>query len=356
MSTQDRQSQTEAPTQRRRDKARKQGDVAKSTDLTNGLGLLVASSVLLWIGDSLGERLRQLVRGGISNLPQTLSVETAQIVLRQSVSQLAQVSGVFILAAMLAHLTVVLFQVGFQISIEPLQPNWNRINPINGFSRLFSMQSLARGILAVVKSVVMATIVIISIRSQLTASSLLSQASLAGLVAFCWDIVLHAALGVSIALVVTGFADYAYQRWQHESKLKMTKQEVKDERKDEEGDPMMKARIKKVQRELSQGRMLKDVATATVVLTNPTHYAIALRYDANSMNAPRVVAKGVDEVAKRIRELAREHDVPLLERRELARALYRTVDVGQEISPDLYHAIAEVVAYLHRIGRFRVTS
>ena len=355
-STPDRQSQTEAPTKRRLEQARNRGDVAKSADLTGGLGRLATSTMLIWAGDVIGDALQQTLRHGLTNVPQEISIEIVNSVITENVSQLAAVVGVFLVAIAATHLAIVLVQVGFGLSLESIQPNWNRINPVNGLSRLFSTQSVARGGIAIIKVSVMVAVLVTSIRSRLTAEALLSHDNITDAVSFNWNLVLHTSLVVSLALVATGFIDYAYQRWQHDSKLRMTKQEVKDERKDEEGDPFIRARVKRVQRELSQGRMLKDVANATVVLTNPTHYSIALAYDTNSSNAPRVVAKGVDEVAKRIREIAAEHDVPMVERRELARALYRSVEVGREISPELYHAVAEVVAYLMRIGRFQIVD
>ena len=356
MNTPDRQSQTEAPTKRRLEKARREGNIAKSSDLTSGVGLLVASTLLFLVGDVMGKDLLNIFRHGLTILPKTIEVNSANAILHVSATQFVRTIAIFVSAIVFTHFGVVLIQVGYNLSWEPLQPNWNRMNPVNGFSRLFSSQSVARGGLAVIKATALILLVAKSIQARMTNNILLSKATLEEMVLLGWDIVLRTSFSVSIALVIAGLIDYAYQKWQHTSRLRMTKQEVKDERKDEEGDPMLRARVKRVQRELSQGRMLKDVASATVVLTNPTHYAIALRYDPNSMHAPKVVAKGVDEVARRIRELAAEHDVPLLERRELARALYGTVDVGQEISPDLYHAIAEVVAYLHRIGRFRIAA
>ena len=180
-----------------------------------------------------------------------------------------------------------------------------------------------------------------------------AQTSLSAVAVLAWDVTLRTGLFVAIAMVSAGLSDYAFQRWRMENQLKMSKQELKDERKQDEGDPLIRARIKRVQREMAQNRMLRDVPTASVILTNPTHYAIAIKYDTATMSAPRVVAKGVDEVAKRIREIAGEHDIPILERPSLARTLYKSVEVGHDIPPDLYRALAEIVAYLYRLGRWR---
>jgi len=245
------------------------------------------------------------------------------------------------------------FQVGTRVTLEPLQLDGNRMNPMNGLKRLFSSTALMRGVQAILKMTIMLSIVWLSLRSMQGHVAAAPFDSVMHNVQLAWSMSLRMATNVAIALVVVGGADFGFQWWQHETKLRMTRQQVKDEHKQEEVDPMIRARIKRVQREMTKQRMMRDVPTSTVVVTNPTHYAVALQYESDSMTAPKVVAKGVDEVALKIRKIAAEHDVPILERRVLAKALYATVEVGQEIPPSLYHAIAEIVAHLYRLGKFR---
>ena len=158
-------------------------------------------------------------------------------------------------------------------------------------------------------------------------------------------------MAIAAAMVVIGLLDYLFQRWRHEQDLKMTRRELEEERKEEEGDPHMRARIRKLQREVGQRRMMQDVPNATVVITNPTHIAVAIQYERGLMSAPKVVAKGADLLAMQIRQIAERHDVPVLERKPLARALYLAVDVGEEIPAEFYHAIAEILAYIYRLSR-----
>jgi flagellar biosynthetic protein FlhB len=244
-------------------------------------------------------------------------------------------------------------QIGFEIHTEPLAPKFSKLNPLAGLKRIFSL----RGLVEMLKS--LAKIAFIAVIAGSVVSGYLPQfpTLVRGDLGTIWDFTQTAAfqimLYVCLAMMALAALDYAYQRWQHEQSLKMTKQEIKDERKQSEGDPQIKARIRSLQRQAAYHRMIAEVPLADVVITNPTHLAVALRFDPAEMAAPRVVAKGADHVAQRIRDIAREHGVPLVENPPLAQALHRMADVGDPIPVELYRAVAEVLAYVYRLkGRY----
>ena len=264
--------------------------------------------------------------------------------------QLAAVVGAVVGITYAVSLTVGGWQAGFRMTGHPLRPNVERLHPSKGWSRIWSSQSVVRGLLAVGKTAMIGSIIALVIYRQGDSIVAASNGSVRNAVGQCWSIVEQVALVVALSLVALGIIDYFFQRWRHEQNLRMSRQELKEERKDEEGDPHVRARIKKLQREAARNRMMQDVPTATVVLTNPTHLAVALKYE-RGMAAPTVVAKGAGHVAHRIVNLARQHGVPVLERKPLARLLFKTTEVGQEIPPNVYQAIAEIVAYLYHLGR-----
>jgi flagellar biosynthetic protein FlhB len=228
-------------------------------------------------------------------------------------------------------------------------PDLNRINPVKGFAKLFDMQALIRLVLGILKMVAVAAIAVLTIWQ--TRHGILNSANLGigALLGYSGGVIYMLCLRLAVAVLILGIIDYVWQRWKHEQDLKMTKQEIKEEFRRMEGDPMLKQRRRQVQQQLAQQRMRYDVPKADVVITNPTELAIAIKYDADAMAAPRVVAKGQGYMAAMIRQIAAEHGVPIVERKPLARALYNTVEVGQEIPREFYKAIAEVLAYVYEI-------
>jgi flagellar biosynthetic protein FlhB len=299
---------------------------------------LAATGVFMVFGQAMGSHLFGMVR---RELLFTASSELNPL----QVVAMARSSCGYLLAIVAAVTVAILVTHVFLT-------NWDRLNPVNGWGKLFSSASAMRGAQGIAKIGLLLIILWMTVRAEIPVVQTMPMSSLEAIVGLAWKLALKGSMSVSVALIAAGILDYGFQRWRHTEQLKMSKQEIKDERKDDEGDPHLKARIKRVQREMSSQRMLLDVPSASVVLTNPTHYSIALKYEAG-MVAPRVVAKGADEVAKQIRELAKSHGVPVLERPALTRALYRSVEVGQDVPPDLYKAVAEIVAYLYRIGRFQ---
>jgi flagellar biosynthetic protein FlhB len=344
------QNKTEAPTQRRREEARQKGQVAFSTELSTGI-ILLAGIAGLWLGArALGTGLLSTMRSDLLNIHHAeLGPREAQTLLASLFGRGADLNGFLLGVLFVTGVAAGVLQVGVHLAPELLVPNWEKLSPAHGWARLFSLRAVMRGVMAVLKVAAIALLLLWVLKGRSTAIANLSEGNLAGAAAQGWDLVIRLALAAAAALVLFGVIDYLFQRWRHEQSLMMSRQEVKEEVKREEGDPLIRARIRKMQRELSRKRMFEDVPRATVVITNPTHLAIALQYERGTMAAPRVLAKGAGDLARRIVDRARRHAVPVVERKEVAQALYKAVKVGQEIPTALYYAVAEVLAYLHRL-------
>ena len=257
------------------------------------------------------------------------------------------------LAILAAGVCAHVAQFGFLFTTESLTPKMSRLSPINGLKRLFSLRSLVELAKSVLKVVTVGTAAFILIRSELHVVPGLVLSSVVDILAFTGWVAFKICLGACGALIILAALDYAYQRWEHEKNLRMTKQEVKDEYKQTEGDPKVKARIRSIQLETARRRMMEAVPEADVVITNPTHLAVALRFDGTKMAAPCVVAKGAGHVAERIKQIAAEHGVPIVENRPLARTLIKTVDIGASIPAELYKAVAQILAYVYRLKGIR---
>ena len=240
-----------------------------------------------------------------------------------------------------------LIQVGWKPTMKPLEPKLSKFNPINGFKRMFSKESLVNLIMALAKLFLIFYIAYIDIKDQANNLFILYDIGLKTALSFIFQIIVDTGMKISIVYIILGFIDYAYQRWKFRDDMKMTQQEVKDEWKNTEGDPQIKGKQKQKMLESSQRRMMQNVPQADVVITNPTHLAVAIVYDNTKDEAPRVVAKGEDYLAKRIRETAKENGVPIVENKPLARALYATVEVDETIPPELYQAVAEILAVIY---------
>ena len=344
------QSRTEAPTQCRREEALSQGQVAISAEFSTGM-LLLASAVTLWlVAQTLSNGLLETLRFNILSIRKVeFTPEAAQALFINLFARGGQMLGLFLGMLLVVGLAVSVLQVGFHLSPNRLLPNWEKLSPATGWGRILSAAGAMRGVMFLVKVAVAASLAYWVIKGRATQIAILSSCSLSATVAQAWGVAVRMALAISAALLVLGLADYVFQRWRHETSLMMTRQEMKEEVKREEGDPQIRARIRKLQREAARKRMYKDVPRATVVITNPTHLAIALRYERGVTTAPKVVAKGAGFVAQRIVTLARGHAVPVVERKPVARALYKAVKVGQEIPIALYVAVAEVLAYVYRL-------
>ena len=348
------QEKTEAPSPQRLEKSREDGQVVQSRELSTFVILMVGGSALWMMASGLGQTLSHIVKGALQFNPG---------IARDSAHVMAQLSNQFFEAAfalapflglmVLATLASPLMLRGWLFSTKALEPKFDRMNPISGIKRMFSSQGLIELVKALGKVGLLGGVAAWLIWTNLDGIFSLSLESPSLAIQHMGDLIGKIFLIVSGTMIFIVAIDLPYQLWSHHNKLKMTKEELRQEAKESEGDPHLKAHIRAQQREVARRRMMSEIPTADVVITNPTHYAVALKYSEGKMRAPRVVAKGADAVAARIRELAAEHKVPLLEAPPLARALFRHTELGDEIPATLYAAVAEVLAYVFQLRHFQ---
>lgn len=341
---------TEAPTGKKLSDARNKGRVAKSPDLSAAIVMAGATIVMLLFGYDIIVGMTVLMRHILepeilaANLAGGLPLDGA-LAFWQVVRIVAPIALVMILVAGVSQL----LQVGFLFTLQPLQPNISRLNPIEGSKKFFSKRTVVKLFLDLAKLSLIGAVVIICVIIRWERIIAVSALPLWVAIIEVVKSLVIVALWVLATLFVLGILDYLYQRWQHTEDLKMTKHEVKDERKSTDGDPEMKGRRIRMARQIAMQRLQHDVPKADVVVTNPTHFSVALQYDSKTMSAPRVVAKGADYLALKIRYIAAAHAVPIIERPPLARALYRSVEVGREVNAEHYEAVAEILAYVYRL-------
>jgi len=356
--TQDKDQRTEEATPRRREEAREKGQVALSAEMTAAIGLVAGLGALLVGGGRLVGTLGDLVVetvGEMSPIGRTeLSVPQAAGILRHSLESVVPSLAMVVLPAIACVALAAFVQVGFRIAPEAVEPDPSKIDPVKGMGRLFGMRSLMRTGLAGLKVLAISVVVAVIAWKHVPDVVRLGSGELGPLLLGLGHIALSCTTGALVTILLLGLIDLVFQRYQHEKDLRMTKQEVKDENRLTEGDPHVRARVRQLQREMATRRMMADVPKATVVVTNPTHFAVALKYERDesgrsTQRAPVVVAKGADHLAKRIREVATEAKVQLFEDPPLARALYAKVDVGREIPEELYTAVATVLGHVYRL-------
>jgi flagellar biosynthetic protein FlhB len=341
---------TEAPTQKRREEARERGQIAKSHDLTAAIALLGAMIALNFLAPQIFHELMNLTKksldltGSEKLVPDAMyqAVHVALIVLAKAVLPIS-------LVLMVLAVIVSLAQVGFLFTWEPLIPKFSKINPISGFARMFSLDALMKLCINLLKVGIIGYVSYLTIKdrmAQIVNLAALDNWHILGITA---ELMFLLGIRLAVILLVLAIFDYAYTWFQNEQKLRMSKQELKEEMRRMEGDPLTRERRRRVARQLANQRMRHAVPRADVVITNPTELAIAIKYDVKTMSAPKVVAKGADFLAAKIREIAIENHVPIIERKPLAQTLYKTVEVGQEIPPSLYKAVAEILAYVYEL-------
>ena len=353
MAEQEGQEKTEVPTEKKRRESREEGQVAFSKELSSAA--LLAGIVLTLVATSpiILDAMRQLMSQIFRDLAQrkelsidiifTLSGEILSIIL----PAFAPFAAVIIFAGIFASV----LQVGVLITFKAISPKFNKISPLTGLKRLFSSQSLADFLKSMAKLIIVGFVGYLTYIDKITELNGLSVSTPESILIYNFTVVAEVAGKIVLALVAIAIFDYFYQRWHHEQQLMMTKQEVKDETKQTEGDPQLKARIRQIQREMSNARMMQEVPKADAVIVNPTHFSIAILYDRDVMTAPEVIAKGADHLALRMRTVARENNVPILERPELARDLYANVEIGDDIPERFYKAIAEILAFVYRLRK-----
>ena len=345
---QDRASKTEEPTARRLEKAREDGNVAKSIELTSAVVLLAGVFMATTRGGQMVESLRSSMARSFARLgTQDLTPRSVGTLVAESGRVIFDLAAPLLFAVALAGLVATVAQIGIRIYPKRIRPELEKINPQKGLKRIFSMKGLVELIKSILKIALVAIIAVWVAQGVVQHLPELVLSDPGRILTTAGQDLATMLFRISFALLVLALGDLAWQRWDHHQGLRMSRQEVRDENKQSEGDPQVRGRFRQAHRELSTNRMLLDVAEADVVITNPTHFAVALSWNADSMEAPRVVAKGTDESALRIRQRAREAGVPAVERRTLARALFRAVPVGAEIPAELYQAVAEILAWIY---------
>lgn len=348
----DKENRSHPPTARRRTEARERGQVPRSREITTVVVILAGLAAGMWFAPGLLDRYREVL-GRWLGLAATLEITeaTVPLILRRMVIDGAILAAPLVTAAAVAGVGAHLSQGGVVVRMDRLMPNLERVNPLAGLGRMFSMEALAGLVKAVVKLLVVGYVAYrIVLRAGAGAEALVAV-GIGDVIGFIGAGIRDTILFVGAALLALAAIDYGYEYYRVEQSLKMTRQELEDEQRATEGDVKVKRRFRKFHYELTKNRMLAEVPTADVVLTNPVHVAVALRYVADLMRAPRVVAKGAGEVAEQIKAAARRAGVPIVERRALARALFRSVKIGQEIPAALYRAVAEVLAYIYSLQR-----
>ena len=342
---------TEEPTTKKLSDARKNGQVAKSTDLTTAFCMLVIFIILKQYLGTLGNDFLEQFHffySKISDYTNTnFTLQLACATAGEAIKSILIMALPFLVILFALTVIVFLMQVKWKISFEPMKPKIDKFSPINGIKRLFSVQKLIELLLAIAKITIMVYVVYSYLIDKWTLIRDMYHYTLAQGIELIGDIIVNIGIRISACFLVIGFADYMYQRWKFHNDMKMTKQEVKDEYKNSEGDPKIKSQQRARMRQASQRRMMQELPQADVVITNPTHLAVAIKYDKEKYDAPVVIAKGADYLAQKIKDVARENDIEIVENKPLARMLYHNVDIGNQIPPELYQMVAEVLAYVY---------
>lgn len=349
------EEKTEQATSQRREEFRRTGQVAQSKEIGTILILMGVSVLCYFLSRQFIVEISNIFSNAFTDQIVSAArngdiMPALKMSFQHTVMIIAPIFGVTLLLGVGSTVA----QVGFITAWENLSPDLNRINPMNGFSKIFNTRGLVEGAKSVVKIIIVSTIVFSIIKKEMVFTPQLVLLSTGQIFAYIGHVLFRLIGGVCALLTILAIFDYSYQRWELEKRMKMTKQEVKEEFKQREGDPLVKSRIRRIQRDLSQKRMMEKIPKADVIVTNPTHIAVALQYDRLTMAAPVMVAKGADFIAEKIKEIARQHNIPIVENKPLARTIFKTVKLNHPIPKNLYNAVAEILAYVYKIkGRIQ---
>lgn len=341
---------TEKATPKKKKEARNKGQVAKSAELSPALIILSIFLLFTIFGSLVADGLKEAFVLTLSEFSAwEITVDNVYVVFIQLLWLCAKfllpIFGVVVIVGLIANY----LQVGFLLTGEPLKMKLERLDPIKGFKRIISMRALVELVKSLLKITIVSTIVFLVLWGEKDKLLLLSKYTISDMLSFVGGLTLKLGIYVAILLALLAFFDYLYQRYEHNKNLRMSKQDIKDEYKTTEGDPLIKSKVRERQKQMAMRRMMQEVPTADVVITNPTHYSIAIKYEAGKMSAPIVIAKGQDYIALKIREVATANRITLIENKPLARALYQRVEIGESIPEDLFKAVAEVLAYVYRL-------
>ncbi len=347
---------TEEPTGKKLNDARKEGQVAKSKEIANAFGILALFIILKVYVGTIGTRFIEsfhVVYGQIPELVKmyngNLSVASLQVLLRSMMLRLLTIIAPVLLIGVMVAVICDIVQVKWRPTTKPIKPKFSKLSPVKGFARIFSPNSLVELLKSLLKLVVIGYVVYSYLKGRVGQIFLLYDITLNQAIGLIGEIAIDLGIRIAMVYMVIAFLDFWYQKWKFRQDMKMTKQEVKDEYKNQEGDPQVKAKQKQRMREASMRRMMSQLPEADVVITNPTHYAVAVKYDPEKYDAPYVLAKGEDYLAQKIKDVAREHEIEIVENKPLARMLYANVEIGGLIPPELYQAVAEVLAFVYHL-------
>ncbi len=356
---------TEEPTTKKLTDARKKGQVARSQELSHAVSLLTMFLILKLWGVAMGENFLNIFRWIYPQVPDILKTTTQEgeisylgltTIINTSIIRMILIMLPIFLSVITVSFVVNVAQVKWQVSFEPMKPKFDKLSPLSGMKRLFSVEKLAELLKSVLKIVLISAVVYNYMKERLGFIFLLLDYTIPTALGFTAQCVVDMGIRISMVYLILGVADLFYSRKKFHDDMMMTKQEVKDEYKNSEGDPQIKGKIRQRMMEASRRRMMQAVPEADVVITNPTHYAVALKYDLEAAPAPVVVAKGVDFLAEKIKQEAREHDIEIVENKPLARMLYANVEIGEAIPQELYQAVAEVIAYVYNLKNKEVAA
>ncbi|WP_193556070.1 flagellar biosynthesis protein FlhB [Paenibacillus ginsengarvi] len=348
---------TEKATPKKRQDARKKGQVAKSMELPSSSILFGIVLLLFGYGSIMRDKIENMFLFTIHDyMGMELTPSTAATIFGRLIFEglllLAPIFGLALVMAVVASAS----QVGFLITMEPLKMSFSKLDPIKGIANLFKLRALVELLKSVLKMTVIGLVVFFTIWNSRDVLIEMGRWPLIHTFSYTAKLIMTLAIEIAVILLILALFDYMYQRYEHEKNLKMSKDEVKQEYKNSEGDPLIKSKIREKQRRMALQRMMQEVPKADVVITNPTHFAVAIRYDPKKSEAPVVVAKGMDYIALKIRQVAEEHGIVKMENKPLARALYDQVEIGQTIPADLFQAVAEVLAYVYKLkGKTTIT-
>lgn len=342
-------------TPRRRRRAKRRGQVVKSQEVNSVLVLVGGIMLLRFLGYPLFERLLSLSRDIWAKLYCfTSSSQDIYLKMQQAFLQTAFLLLPFFLFIALIAVTSNIMQVGFVFSFHPLIPDLDRINPVSGLKRIFSREGLVRLLISLLKIIFIGCIAYLTIKGELPTIFSLTGQEVDKVLITSLRLGFKLLISLSIGIIPLALMDYVFQKRRYERQLRMTREEFKEELKETEGNPLVKSRIRSLQRQILRSRMMQKVPQADVVITNPQRLAVALQYEREKMNAPVVIAKGAGIIAEKIKEIARKHGVPIVENRWLAQMLYKSVEIGEEIPVKFYQAVAEILAYIYRLRRKEV--
>ena len=347
---------TEPATQKKLDDARKEGQVAKTRELANGLGLLALFLVLKYWAGAMGISFIEVFSAIYNKMPETTNLiggtspQTAfAVMFRNSLIQIVLILLPIFLVGFAVALGSDLMQVGWKPTTKPLKPKFSKLNPLKGFKKIFSANAIVELVKSLAKIGLIIYVVYSFLKDKTSQLFLLYDMPLLQGIQLIGETVTDLGIRIATVYLIIALSDFAYQKWKFSKDMRMSKQEIKEEYRNQEGDPQIKGKIRQKMREASQRRMMQSLPQADVVITNPTHYAVAIKYDSETAAAPIVLAKGQDFLAQKIKEIAKENHIEVIENKPLARMLYANVEVGEAIPPELYQAVAEVLAMVYHM-------